>query len=438
MKKSIVALVIVLALVVLVSPGIIGRLAERSMDENLDWAATESDEVVVTSTGFDRGWFSSAGEHRVELRDGRLKDLLTAYSADGAPAELPALIIDTRLDHGLIPIGSMSREQGSLMPGLGSAVSTLHIESGDGSRVDLPGEIYSTVSLTGELTSNYRLPAGSFSNVGDTASWSDVDVTVTMDPSSGKLRFDGDIATLSAFAAGENVAIDGIEFAGSRQQSPFGFATGALKVSVRSASVDQPGQPTSLGPLSLESDSALRGERLDGHLKFRLDNTPVADFGTGNMVIDASVAGLDGKSLGRIVRQLEHVPDDTDPDALFMLIEDDLRRLMSSGFEFRFDRFDVELPQGPLTTKLRFLVAATDPDTFTWTSVLLALDASADVSIPAPLVDLLIAMEPQGNAVIGMGFLRKQGDFYEMHAAYKKGLLTVNGAPMPIPLPGVR
>jgi hypothetical protein len=34
-----------------------------------------------------------------------------------------------------------------------------------------------------------------------------------------------------------------------------------------------------------------------------------------------------------------------------------------------------------------------------------------------------------------MGILKKDGDFYVVNAEYRKGLLTVNGAPMPIPLP---
>ena len=54
----------------MISPGIVGRLAERSLEENLDWAAQESQELVVTSQGYDRGWFSSEGQHRVELKDG--------------------------------------------------------------------------------------------------------------------------------------------------------------------------------------------------------------------------------------------------------------------------------------------------------------------------------------------------------------------------------
>ena len=34
---------------------------------------------------------------------------------------------------------------------------------------------------------------------------------------------------------------------------------------------------------------------------------------------------------------------------------------------------------------------------------------------------------------IGMGFLRRNQDVYEMEAAFKDGLLTINGAPMPVP-----
>ena len=125
MKKGFVALLIGLALIVLISPGIVGRLAEKSVDNQLDWAANEAREIVVRSEGFDRGWFSSEGRHRLEIRDGNLRDLLLAYGNAASAQELPSLIIDTRLDHGLIPLSSMSRDKGSLLPGLGAAVSTV-------------------------------------------------------------------------------------------------------------------------------------------------------------------------------------------------------------------------------------------------------------------------------------------------------------------------
>ena len=125
MKKSVVAVLVLLAVVVLISPAIVGRLAENSIGENLNWAANESGEVTVTSEKFTRGWFSSEGQHRVELREG---DLLTAIQALSGPvdaADLPVLVINTHIDHGLIPVTSMSRDKGSLAPGLGSAISTL-------------------------------------------------------------------------------------------------------------------------------------------------------------------------------------------------------------------------------------------------------------------------------------------------------------------------
>jgi hypothetical protein len=77
-------------------------------------------------------------------------------------------------------------------------------------------------------------------------------------------------------------------------------------------------------------------------------------------------------------------------------------------------------------------------DDFTWTAALLALDATLELSMPAQLVDYAISIDPQVNAAIGMGFLRKNGAVYEMNAAFKKGLLTVNDAPMPIPLFGLQ
>ena len=131
MKKGVIAVLLILALVVIVSPGIVGKLAEKSVDENLNWAVDNSAELVVTSTGFDRGWFSSEGQHRVELGDGSVRAALTSFG----DTDSPVLLIDTHLDHGLIPFSSMSREEGSLTPGLGSAVSTLASIGGDADAV---------------------------------------------------------------------------------------------------------------------------------------------------------------------------------------------------------------------------------------------------------------------------------------------------------------
>jgi uncharacterized protein YdgA (DUF945 family) len=47
---------------------------------------------------------------------------------------------------------------------------------------------------------------------------------------------------------------------------------------------------------------------------------------------------------------------------------------------------------------------------------------------------MLVQTEPNMAMAIGGGYLVKRGDAYELEAQLRKGLLTVNGAPIPLPL----
>ncbi len=438
MKKGFVALLILLAIVVLVSPGIVGRLAEQSMDENLDWAATESQEVTVTSRGFDRGWFSSAGQHRVAIRDGELRDALLGLAAIQGDEDIPELVIDTRLDHGLVPVSSMSRDKGSLMPGLGSAVSTLSLEYPDGVKYDLPGTVYSKVGLTGNLLSNLVLEAGSFSKGGDTATWGDTDILVTISPTSSVVGFEGAIDSLTFASVQDDFNIGKIAFSGNQQQTRFGFSVGDATITVDSFTVPSAQGAQTIGPMSVDTDAELDGDRVSGRSRVQLDNLLFPDLGPGSVVIDVTLTDMDAASLGNITRRLDDIDKFVSGDDMMIAMEPDLQRLLASGFALDFDQVDVTLPQGTIATNFKMKLIETDLHRFTWPSVLLALDATLDVSVPAELVDIATAMDPQFNAAIGMGFLRKSGDVYEMSAEFKKGALTVNGAPMPIPIPSMQ
>ena len=67
MKRWLVILLVVLAVVVLVSPGIVGRMAEKNLEENINWAETESGGLEFQTESFERGWFTSVGRYRVSL-----------------------------------------------------------------------------------------------------------------------------------------------------------------------------------------------------------------------------------------------------------------------------------------------------------------------------------------------------------------------------------
>ncbi len=438
MKKSFVALLIALALIVMISPGIVGRLAERSMDENLDWAANESQEVVVTSQGFDRGWFSSEGQHRIELKDGSLRDLLHAYTGTEVAGKIPALIIDTHLDHGLIPVASMSRDKGSLLPGLGSAVSSLRLETAEGEVLDLPGTIYSTVGLTGELRSNYVLAPGSYKQDDATAFWGAVEILVTTNPSSGAVGFDGAIKSLAVDSIQETVEIKNIEFSGKQSPTPFGFRTGPANFSFESIDYGSNIPGEAIGPLTFTSTSRVDGDRLGAHMTVLLKNAPFADLGNAGIAADIRIENADGRAIGNIKQAMERMQDGANSEADLMSVQTNAQQLLAAGISLHIDQLDISLPQGLLTMNLDFSHPETDASEFNWTSVLLAMEASADISVPVELMDMVTKMNPQAHAAIAMGFLRREGNAYKMQASIESGLLTVNGAPMSLPISGLQ
>ena len=438
MNRWFVAGLITLALIVLVSPGIVGRLAEKSVEENLNFAASDSNEIVVITESFERSWFTSEGRHRISLRDGPIRALLE----DDADGQTPSLIIDTHIDHGLVPLTSVSRESGSLMPGLASMVSTMKIDAGNGEIFEVPGKIYSEVGLTGVTTSRFLMEAGS-RDIDDTAlEWQGADVTVRTNPASGSIAYEGEIFPFSFLDESGGVKFGNITIAGQQDPSPYGIRIGNAQIEMDTLSVETSDGPgTAFGRFAIDLSNELDGDRINGVTSLVVSDVPMPALGELDVAVDVVFNGLDARSLQQIVAALRNAQGSADPsDALanmYPVIESDIQMLLASGLEIRIDRFDVTLPDSELTTKLRFELPASDPDAeFSWPALLLALDASADVRIPLEVFELAEIANPEAGMLIAMGFLKKVDDNYEMRAEYSKGLITINGAPMPIPLQG--
>ena len=434
MRKSIVILLVIAAVVVLLSPGIIGRIAEESVDSNLQWAADENEGFVVTSERFDRGWFSSEGRHRIEIRDPGIRDALATLAGRDPDDGDASLIIDTRIDHGLIPVTSVGRAEGSLAPGLGRGVSTMFIEFTDGQTVPVPGTIYSTIGLTGILSANYIVEPGTLEADGSTARWGDTSIELSTDQKAESFVFDGTIDLLDVSDAGDTLRLGRTAFSGVQRPGRFGISIGDFEMATESVAVEEAGIETyRLGPVMISGTSDIDGERVDGEFRMSIDALAVPGYGESGFDIAIRFNDLDGASLGNMVRKLEATGDEASPQELQLLLQDDLEGLVAAGFELHVDQFDFDLPQGPVSLKMRFTVEESDSADFDLSSLLMTLDAEADLVAGAGFVDHAMAMNPDAGAIVGMGYLRKNGDVYEMRAEYAKGLLTINGAPMPIP-----
>lgn len=435
MKKSVIALILLAVLIIIVSPGIVGKLAENSVGENLNWAAEESGELVVTTTGFDRGWFVSEGQHRVELKDGSIRSLLSATASDDGDATLPVLLINTRIDHGLVPITSMSREQGSLAPGLGSAVSTLSVEFGPGETIALPGTIYSKVGLGGGLESRYIVDAGARTVDDGEVTWGPIAIDVTTDPKTGRLLFDGKVGAMTFGNDQQVVAIDGLSIKGQQTETEYGFHVGDVDLSMGTMKISAGGiDAGGMQGLTVKGASSVNAGKAEGAGRLEISGQQIPGFGDMSVIADLTVGGLDAEALGAVSEKFRELSGQPDPALALAAAEGPLKGLVAAGFNMRMDQFDVGLPMGTVEMKMTIDVPESDRATFEWSSLLLQAESSLYISVPETLVQFAASMDPQVGAIVGLGYLKKEGAVYIMDADMKKGLLTINGAPIPIPL----
>ncbi len=430
-KKWVVALFLGLALIVLISPGLIGHFAERSVDENIRAGTVESEDVVVSALNFDRGWFTTEGQHRIEFRDSSTTDQVRQFIGLPPGTPLPVLIVTTRIDHGIFPVASMSREDGSLAPGLGDAISTIKVEMPDGETIDMPGVINSSIGLTGAMRSTYELPAGTYAENGEGIRWSDGHVTLETHPSNARIRYDAALDELEVLGGDAPVRLEGLEIEGRQVPSGYGFAIG--EVSARIGSVIATGPD--VGPISTDGSVRIDDGRLA--VDFSLDlHSEALGAGRANTVIDLSATGIDPVAFGRLLRRYQALAGDTgNPDALVNALGPELRAVAASGFVLDLERFAVTLPDGTLEAAVEVAVGENDATAESWSSLLLATEATADLRVPEPLMKTLMELNPEAGAAVGMGYLKADGDDYVTDIRYAKGVLTINGAPMTIPLP---
>jgi len=438
-KNWLLALLVIAAVIVFVSPGIVGHLAERQLRQNTDWADQENPDIAFTTESFDRGWFSSEGRHRLSLQ-GTNQPAALGTTAGGAA---PSIVFDTRIDHGIVPFTSLSGSSGSLKPGLARTVTTVQLDPGNGELVPLPGAIRSEISLGGETIGQYLLEAGTYENAGVNAEWAGADVSFQLNPAEAFLSADGDVQAFSMRSDDGTLSIDAIAFSGVQTRTPFGFNVGTGHLQMGKITVHDPlGNVSGIDRFNIDANTGLTDQRVSGRSTVEFGATALPNFGDLAFKLDVVANDIDAASLGRIATAMRNARSGYNQGqvmaGIFPAIEADLQRLVTAGMEIRIEQLDMSLPQGEVASKISIALPESDASAdFSWPGVLLALQADADLSVSAALVEMAQAMNPQAAAVVEMGFLVQNGENYEMQAEFAAGLLSINGIPMPIPMPGM-
>ncbi len=435
MKRWLLAGLLGLAILLFLAPGIIGMLAERSLEQQLAQNSRMSPEYVVRELDFERGWFNSAGRHRVPLADPALAQFIALLTPGaGYPLQAPALIIETRLEHGLVALGNAPHDASALIPALANGVSTLSLELPDGSELPVPGVLYSRLGLTGSATFRYELPAGDQTRDKLHLTWQDSSAGLSSTSTGRELSFTADLGATRASNEFNSLEFSSAQVAASRKATPFGFPLGDVKLRIADVDWLTFGIPERWALLDVEGHSAFQGTKVQGDLQFKLLALQTED-GPYDIEIRANVANANAERLGPIIRALQYSRNGASLASLqpYTGFDDDLRGLISAGINLDIEQLQLRTSAGDGIAKLTITVPELR-DVASWPALLLALTATADIEIGRTRVEAPSPITDQLRLLIAGGFLILDGDVYRLKADYAKGKATVNGAPLVIPM----
>lgn len=443
-KRSLLAALTLLAAVLLGLPWWIGRDVESRFRE---LALQEGGPVRVVLDSFDGGWFASRARLRLAPAGERAADLFRSLGAPGAD---PALVLDTRVSHGLMPFRASGAHRWRPALAVGEGV----LRTGDGRSA---GAAIADVS--------YRVrPLGG------------VEVTIRSagtragpDPVPPSFRLH------ASLPAGHGPAR--VNLAARRLALPLGGARLALRDLEADLDLDLPstGLPTGTARLAVEALALVRrdedrelarAERLavkatflqDGEKAgFRLDadlervGSPREQYGPGRARF--GVTDLDAASLARIGAGTARLAGrGMGERAMQMAVAGTLLaeapRLLAHGPAAELESLVLQTPDGELTGRGRLALASADRVVLNNPFLLQkAWTGSLEFAIPpvAARHGALLYLRSHGmladqgppeawlETQVARGRLTRDGDGYALSVRLSDGRLRVNGRPLPAP-----
>lgn len=420
MKRWFVAVLLLAAVVLLLSPGLIGLITERQVETHLQKTASAGSGQATTER-FERHWFASEGLHRVPLDSPQLRELIQLLVPSAPPLLPPAtLLIETEMQHGLLPAGSF-------VPALATGKSRVYVDSG-GQRVELPGEISSRLSLDGGLTLRYPLPAGARQLDGHPVTLEGGELMLSSDATGRSFALELQLDDAAVDDDGERIHAGSVDLRLGGNATAYGFPVGETSLQITDLTVVSPRTPLSIPTLILDLRSGLEGERLNASFDTRTAYAS-ADGEEFVLALRSGLSGLQADRLGSVVRRIRQGTVVGGDGALHPYFDADLRSLLSAGGQFAISELQLHTPQGLVSGELELSLPAAANDR-AWPGLLLQAVGAAELSVPRDVV--AIAATDNLQTLLAMGFLIPDGDYYRMNLQLESGRLTVNGAPLPL------
>ncbi|HZW59850.1 MAG TPA: DUF945 family protein [Woeseiaceae bacterium] len=424
MRRRLLLAVLLPAALLLGTPELLGRwLAAHA-------AAALAASGIVTER-YERGWLSSRARLRLSVRDEHLARL-AGWLGTGAVRTRPVvMIVEMRVDHGILPLGALFHDDGSLQPGLANGVATLRLQTVDGTRQLLPGRLRLHIGLRGAMRVQHALPADRRHVRGGRLSWrrAALDYRTSAD---GRRQ-------------GFGLTLDHASFADGRRR----IAAERLRVTIEGTAAGAGDFDIALDGLSSAAHGAVlrdaAGARLAGHTALQRGRLEVRATLALHGLLAAStdsrvrltLGGLDAVRLAAIrrgigERLLGERPPGAAPAEIYRGFFGDLRALIGSGASLSRGTLEIRDPAGVTRGTLDAELPGGAPGRG-WGPLLHALGCRATLQLPLAVVAARPQLRQDLQPAIAGGVLRADGDAYRMRASCGDGVLTINGAPLPLP-----
>lgn len=376
--------------------------------------------------------------------------------------------------------------------------STLALRGGDAERVEAlfggeaPARLETRIAFDGSGESKLTIPpfAQPLVEAGDEVNWGGLTATLRFDPDFRSLELDAGAPTLTvAEADGSRLGLFGTRLRSASRQVDNGLWLGTSRFESERMEVEQPRQGGALRFEGLKLGAALEpapppageastgvAETLTGRLSLRIDQAWTdlpevgeSEFGLG---MEVQLRGLDNAALARLQEVSRQHPADAWDEAEGMpapvreAFGELLAKTLSHSPSLAVERLELVLPEGTLAAAMTLtLDGAKGSSVDDIGQLLAAIEARADLALPMEALRQLLAKQKrqellrsreqgvvdltdelvdlfaqqhakqQVQALLDSGMLVERDGAAQVHAQWSQGRLSVNGQPIPLPMP---
>lgn len=404
MRKLLVVIAILLILAGLAGPAVTGLLVEASVTgEDNPLEAGMPPWLEAVSHDYGRGWFGAESRLRLVVTDRQRAGMLASVLDPGQFGDEPAVVVVSRITHG--PLVDL------LTPAIAQVDSLLFTNDVEGRAVQLPLAARTTIGLTGNLRTDWRLAEGG---------------TVTP-RGAPPLKWDGASGSYEATAGGAaeaaSLEVAHIEIGtGAAAQRFDGVELGYV--------ITRSGRDASLSAdfaFDIEAAAMAPVTRLAGSAS--VEGLPLEVMRAALPVI-RDLASMGAANVVPVVERHEGIIRAALDDPLPMR----WRQLAGTEFGDIVVEFDITLPD-------RETIGAAPGGQAVVAGIAAAATVAGRIEMPVALADSMRATDPklyeQLTMLRGTGVLAPDptGSLLVMAIDYSGGELKVNGAPLPVSPP---